>query len=481
MKSYIKKSVFSFLFVVSLTVMAVGNLFAEETSIENLYKYKLKNGLELFVAENHTVPLAYIEICVRGGGIAQTPENAGLFHLYEHLMFKGNKKYKTSEEIQAAFSNLGVAEWNGSTAYEYVNYYFTVPSEKLKEGLEFWSYAIRTPLIDKREFEAEKKVVISEIDGAMADPSFKMNDFISQKMFPAAPWIRRPGGTREVVEKSTVKDLKKIQKEYYIPNNASLYVGGDVNPDEVYALVNKIYGSWKKGKNPWENNVTEYTKTPLGKTEFYVMPHDKISPQMAQILVNWRGPDAEFDREDTYAADMLFHIVNNPQSNFIQSMVNNPQLGIPAEDYLDCSYFTRRRIGIIQSVAVMLSPEQFLPLRTKMFVENIPQAIEDSLVFSEDESELNLVKKRLYNEEIFNRETTSDLLTTARFWWCCADSDYYFTYTDNVAKTKSSDLSALVNKYIKNKNALVIVLINPDVYEQCKNDFEENGFLELLK
>ena len=300
-------------------------------------------------------------------------------------------------------------------------------------------------------------------------------------MFPLAPWIRSPGGTRDVILNSTVKELKKIQKEYYIPNNASLYVGGDVEPEEVYNLVKKIYGSWRKGKDPWQKNVIEYTKTPLAQTEYYVMPFDKVSPQMAQIIVNWRGPDAEFDRKDTYVTDMMLHLTNNPQSYFVQTLVNNSQLGIPGEDYLDFSYATCRRISLIDVSAIMLAPEQYLPLRAKMLVENIPQALEGTLELSDDEAELNLVKKRLYNSENFERETASGLLSTARFWWVCADSDYYFSYSDNVSKVEVSDLRELLKKYIENKNPLVIVLINPDVYEQCKDDFAENGFLELGK
>ncbi|MCR4733625.1 MAG: insulinase family protein [Treponema sp.] len=469
------------LFLALIIFLFSGMTFAEETSIENLHKFKLKNGLELFVAENHTVPLVYIEICVRGGGIAQTKENAGLFHLYEHLMFKGNKKYKTAEAMQDALSQMGVASWNGSTNVEYVNYYFTIPTEKLKDGLEFWSYAIRKPIIDKREFEAEKKVVLSEIEGDAADPGHQINEFISEKMFYEAPWIRSPGGSAEVVANSTVKDLRKIQKEYYIPNNASLYVGGDVNPEEVYKLVKKIYGSWRKGKNPWENNVKEYSKSPLEKTEYYVVPFDKVSPQMAQIMVDWRGPDAEFDRVDTYTADMLLHLANNPQSYFIQSMLNNPQLGIPDENYLGLGYATSRRVGIFNVTALMLYPEQYLPLRTKMFVENIQSALKGTVEVSAEEEDLSLVKKRLYNSNVFDRETASGLLSTARFWWACTDADYYFSYSDNVSKVGNSNLEKFIDKYVSGKNALVIVLVNPDVYEQFKADFAENGFVEFSK
>ncbi len=162
------KKVAFFLFLALLAIVPLA--YSEPTDIPGLFRYRLENGLELFVLEDRSTPLAYIEIAIRGGGIAQTAETAGLFHFYEHMMFKGNSKYRTAAEVNAAYLDLGVPFWNGSTGTEHVNYYFTVPSENLRRGLEFWSYAIREPLLDPREIESEKGVVISEITGSFAEP-----------------------------------------------------------------------------------------------------------------------------------------------------------------------------------------------------------------------------------------------------------------------------------------------------------------------
>src|SRR5574344_1326252 len=144
-----------YIFLALVVSIATTLCFAEKTPVENLYEYKLDNGLELFVMENHAAPLTYIEIAVKAGGIAQTKETAGLFHLYEHMMFKGNSKYPTAAAVQRAINDMGVASWNGSTGAEYVNYFFTVPSHLTKEGLEFWSAAIRDPLFDSKELDNE--------------------------------------------------------------------------------------------------------------------------------------------------------------------------------------------------------------------------------------------------------------------------------------------------------------------------------------
>ena len=148
-------------FIISVLFLSVAVCTAEKTPIENLYQYKLDNGLELFVMENHAAPLAYIEIAVKAGGIAQTKENAGLFHLYEHMMFKGNTLYRDAASVQRAINDLGVSEWNGSTSDEYVNYYFTVRPTVCIPGLNSGAIS-REPLLRPDEIENEKKVVLAE-------------------------------------------------------------------------------------------------------------------------------------------------------------------------------------------------------------------------------------------------------------------------------------------------------------------------------
>jgi len=284
----------------ALILLAIAPLaFSETTGITGLYRYKLDNGLELFVLENHSSPLAYIEIAIRGGGIAQTAETAGLFHFYEHMMFKGNSKFRTAAEVSSAYLDLGVPSWNGSTGTEYVNYYFTVPSEKLREGLEFWSYAIREPLMDSKEIESEKGVVISEITGDFSDPGGIYSAAIDRRLFPKYPWRRDPRGTVENVRGITAEKLRSIQKAYYIPNNAALFVGGDVKADEVFSLVKEVYDGWEQGPDPWEKPQAPQAPVPVRRPTFVVYPDPTVNPRFGIVQMYYRGPDVGRDPAST--------------------------------------------------------------------------------------------------------------------------------------------------------------------------------------
>src|SRR3979409_1570326 len=123
----------------------------------------LPNGLEVIVVENHGVPLATVEIDVKNGSFTQAPEYEGLAHMYEHMFFRANSKYPESNQFWDRASDLGDV-FNAQTREEVVNYYMTMPAEKLGDGLQLLASAIRAPLFRRDELERERQVVIGEYD-----------------------------------------------------------------------------------------------------------------------------------------------------------------------------------------------------------------------------------------------------------------------------------------------------------------------------
>ncbi|MBQ4024852.1 MAG: insulinase family protein, partial [Treponema sp.] len=217
--------------------------------VQNFSEHKLSNGLTVFTAENHAVPLVYIEIAVKAGGVTQTKENAGLFHLYEHMMFKGNSLYPDAASVQRALSDMGCTNWNGTTGLNCVNYFITVPSDQLETGLAFWNAAIRSPLMKEDELEKEKKVVLSEIQGGLAEPGTIFSNYLISNLFPDEPYRLSPSGSADVVKDASVLQLRALQNKYYIPKNAALFVGGDIDEKEALNLIEKIWGSWSNNGN----------------------------------------------------------------------------------------------------------------------------------------------------------------------------------------------------------------------------------------
>lgn len=470
MKSKIK----SFIFLIFFTLLFLSRSFGEGTPNDGLFVYTLSNGLKVFVAENHTVPLTYIEIAVKCGAFTQEAETAGLFHLYEHMMFKGNSLFSDAAAITRALSNMGVSNWNGTTGVDCVNYYFTIPSDLTREGLEFWNAAIRTPKLDEKELENEKKVVLSEISANLSDPDYKIQTARSKILFPAAPYKLSPGGDPLVVQNATTKALKLIQKNYYTADNAALFVGGDVDPAAIEKMAKEIFGSWEGSENTIKKPFL-HTKTPLEKPIFQVAPYDQITDEIFKVSVAFRAPDSECDTSDTYPADVITMSLSDPSTPFVNAFLMDESLGLLGRDYFWANYPTRRTTGVFSFGAILKTAGDPVTKKTFNFLSTLNTSL-SSLHKLISESDIKKVVNQILDTNALEAETAKGLLTTLRFWWIATSEDYFFTYKDNIEKVTDASLKSFCEKYFIGKSPLVTVLLSPSVYKKEKSAFKKAGY-----
>ncbi len=474
------RKIFPFLLVFVLLT----SLHAEKTKIEGLYRYTLENGLELFVMENDSAPLVYIEIAVRAGAVTQTKENAGLFHLYEHMMFKGNSKYANQKEAYAALNKMGVSDWNGTTSIDRVNYFFTIPAKLVRDGLEYWSYAIRTPLIDEQELENEKSVVLSEIEGGMSEPGRIFGAGVFKTLFPDSPWKLDTSGSPQIIKNATKEQLSKIQKEYYVPQNTALFVGGAVKADEVYSLVKEIYGDWQNGPDAIKSeNILVPSKEPFTTTQKLVFPDSRCSKNMSQLVFYLRGPDGQTDVNDTYAADVWSYLLANPSGSFVAESVSNKEFNIPDADYIGGSYATMRASGMISFSCAFLNDEKLSVTQRAEKILNYWNTDATSNMLKSgtgfDVEDIKNVKTRLEDSRVYSMETAGGFLSSLSGEWASCGADYSLEYEKNILKVDRRQITDFVEKYIKNKSGVAVVFVNPEYYEEKKEEFRKDGWQEL--
>ncbi|TFG82534.1 MAG: insulinase family protein [Spirochaetales bacterium] len=455
--------------------------FADGTPIAGLSRYRLDNGLELFVLENHQVPLARIQITFRCGSITQKPETAGLFHFYEHMLFKGNSRYRTETEFSAAMTDLGVAEWNGGTSTEYVTYYFTVPSNKTEAGLEFWSYAMREPLFDAGELEVEKGVVSNEINGYLSDPDHVYSAAMDRLLFSKYPWRRDVGGYEKIIRSATVDTMRSIQSTYYLPNNAALFVGGDVDPQAVFALVNKWYGMWKRDADPWKSPAPAHPSPGLKKTAYVVYPDESLPKGIGYVEMRMRGPDVLADPKATYAADVWGYLLQNPDGRF-KSEVYDKVPALYDKDYTAAYYYTQRDGGQIFFSTYLMIDAANAPLadRAKTFFRKVVRDDEVQAMVHEDSyfasDEFGTVKQKMEDEQILSLETPEKFIETLSFWWSVASTDYFFGYVPSMKKVAPADIAAFLDTYVLKNVEIVALRVNPADFTEEKDSLLAAGF-----
>ncbi len=427
---------------------------AQRAELEKIIQRKvLGNGLEIIVVENHGVPLATIEIDVKNGSFTQTPEFEGLAHMYEHMFFRADSKYPEPNQFWDRASDLG-SVFNATTSEERVNYFMTVPTEKLADGIQLLASAIRGPLFRSDELERERQVVIGEYDRNESSPFFALDRQITAKLYPGNFSRKDVIGDRQIVSTTTPEKMRTIQNKYYVPNNSALIVAGDVNPATVFALAERELGQWNRGADPFAADPIPAIP-PLQKSEGLIV---EAPVGAVTVQIQWQGPSVGQDPKSTYAADVFSDVLNDPQSQFQQKLVDSglwQAVGV--------NYYTLNHTGPI-TISGQTSAEQLRQAVTALYGEIAK--FDTPGYFTSDE--LEAVKAHRAVTSAFDRERASGFAHTLGFWWSVASLEYYMGYVDYMAQQSLDDLRAYARKYIVSKPHIAGVLIPTDARQSLK-------------
>lgn len=421
-------------------------LLAQRAELERrIQRQVLPNGLEVIVVQNRGVPLVTIEVDVRNGSFTQGPQFEGLSHLYEHMFFKANKEYPEPDQFVARASELG-AEFNGQTREEIVNYYVTLPSDSLEGGMRFLAAPLEGPLFRRDELERERAVVIGEYDRNESSPFYHFTTAVDKALWTTA-WSRKnPLGERAVILKTTPEQMRFIQQRYYIPNNSALVVTGDVSPERVFALAKDIFGDWKRGPDPFVTDPIPPVP-PLDHSKG-VITEEPVGSVV--VMLKWEGPSAVKDAADTYAADVFSDVLNQPGSRFQQRLVDSGLF-----QSIGVNYYTLNHVGPITIVG-----------------ETSPEKLREALAALEDEigkvtspgyfsrEELEFTKQHRIVDAMFQLERASGFAHQLGFWWAVTGLDYFYGYTDMMAKQTPEDLRRYARTYIIGKPHIVGILLS---------------------
>jgi zinc protease len=432
---------------------------AQRAELEKIIQRRvLPNGLEVIVVENHGVPLATVEITVRNGSFTQSPEYAGLAHLYEHMFFKANNDYPNPDQFIDRASELG-AVFNASTREEQVNYFLTVPPDSLEGGLRFLAAALLAPKFRADELEREREVVIGEYDRNESQPGFRLEQAMGKKLW-GDQWSRKnPLGDRQVISSTTPDKMRTIRDLYYIPNNSVLIISGDVNPGRSFAMSEQIFSLWRRGDDPFAKMPIPAI-VPLRKNDGLVVEE---SVNAVTVLVQWHGPSVRKDEAATFVADVYSDVLNNQQSRFQKKLVDS---GLWQGVLVN--YYTLNNVGPI-TVSGQTTPEKLRPAMAALFAE-LNESVKPGY-FTPDELEATKANRAVTTA--FGMERSSEFSHTIGFWWSVSGLEYYMKYNDEMAKQTAADLRAYANKYIIGKPHVVGVMLTGEDRRRLKLTEEE--------
>ena len=207
----------------------------------------LDNGLRVVTETMPSTRSVAVSIYVGAGSRYETPEQAGMSHLLEHLLFKGTTKRPTPQEISELIEGVG-GVMNAGTDRELTVYYAKVARMHFDRAADVLTDMIRNPLMANEELEKERKVVIEEIASTSDSPAQLVDVLLDATMWPGQALGRDVAGSEESVNSLTRVGTMAYLKRQYVPNNIVISVAGAVEHDEVVGAMRSALGDWEPGK-----------------------------------------------------------------------------------------------------------------------------------------------------------------------------------------------------------------------------------------
>lgn len=291
----------------------------------NVEKFQLPNGLTVILHEDHSAPLVSYHTWFRVGSKDEEKGFTGIAHLFEHMMFRGTKRYGPGEFDRVLQANGAVN--NAFTSYDYTGYYEIFPSSKLELIMDIESDRMVNLQISDEHLKSEREVVKEERRLRFEDnPLGALYLLLYRTAFKVHPYGWPVIGTMEDLNRVTVEKANEFYRTYYAPNNAVLVIAGDIKPAEVKKLVHKYYGHLK----PQEIPKRERPKEPAQRAIRSYQTRKNI--QSLQFAVGYHVPAVGSD--ESYALDLLANILGyGNSSRMYQRLVYREQIATSVSVY----------------------------------------------------------------------------------------------------------------------------------------------------
>ncbi|CAN5237188.1 pitrilysin family protein [soil metagenome] len=282
--------------------------------------HKLDNGLKVVLSPDPSVPVVTVGVYYNIGFRIEPRERTGFAHLFEHLMFQGSDNLGKMEFISLVEQNGGVV--NGSTRFDYTNYYEAVPAHKLETMLWAEADRMRSLAITEQNLANQKDVVKNEV---------KVN--VLNRPYGGFPWLYMPQhanenwynahnfyGELEDLDAATIEEARGFFETYYAPNNAVLVVVGDFEPDAALGMIEKYFSDIEPARLPPAPDVSE----PRQIAEKHAVEVDSLAPRPA-VAFAYHAP--ERGTREHYAMGIIDQIlVQGEDSRLHRKLVQ--ELGI---------------------------------------------------------------------------------------------------------------------------------------------------------
>lgn len=269
-------------------------------------KFKLSNGLTVLLHVDRSAPLVAYYTWFKVGSRNEEPGSTGIAHLFEHMMFKGSKRYdgKTFDRLLGSSG----ASHNAFTTRDATAYYAVLPSNQLELIMDLESDRMQNLRITKENLDSEREVVKEERRFRVENqPQGALFETIFSTVFKVHPYRWPVIGWMEDLDKLTVEKCQSFYRTYYAPNNATIVIAGDFNVIEAKRLLEKYYSAIPAQPLP----TFKFPEEPPQKNQREARISKNV--QSEHFAVSFRTVDASSD--ENFAIEILSQILGGGESS----------------------------------------------------------------------------------------------------------------------------------------------------------------------
>ncbi|MBV9718155.1 MAG: insulinase family protein [Candidatus Eremiobacteraeota bacterium] len=391
-----------------------------------IFTTTLRNGLRVVVVEDRAAPVVQTSVWYGFGSLQETSGKTGLAHALEHMMFRGTPEI-SSGGLDDMTARLG-AQMNGETSYDYTQFYFEMPADKLDVALFADADRMQHAALRAADWAIERNAVLNEIEGDESSPFFNLLARVRAAAFPSQPAGRTPLGSREDVARATVADIARYYREWYAPNNATLVVSGDVNHATVFAKAARYFGSIPAKTLPHKSDAAPVAATGQTVEAQFPFPFEILDLAYSIPGDTQRGEPA---------ISTLATLLENQRSPFYRALVeSNIALGIEA------NADTQLRGGLLH-VFIILNPGRSASEAQSVFQSTLATALQNGF-----DPDLVLAAKRLtIADRIYSADSIDGIGSLAGYTYGIV-GERLSDEDSRLASLRDSDVLAAARKYL---------------------------------
>jgi zinc protease len=402
----------------------------------------LKNGAQVLVVENHAVPLVAVDVVIQSGVDREPLDRRGLSDFVADMLLEGTKT-RSSLDIAIARERLA-AQLSAGSGPETTRVHLNALKDTLPDALALMADVLLNPAFKAEDIERRRGLDLTNLAAKKGNPGSLARDAFARSAFgDKNPWGLPSGGTPDTIKAITAKDLVRFHQTYFVPNNAVISISGDVTADEAVAALEKVLGSWKKGKLP----AIKPAALPDASARAIVFT-DLPTGTQSTVVVGWRAPKAS-------APEILPLLVAN---NIVGGLFSS-RLNLNLREQKAFSYGVFSRLGLNRDVSTFAAMGNVVAAHTAESVTEFEKELQRLKTDPISDEELARAKEAIIRNLPSALETNDAVASAvASLIELGRPLDYYATLPDRIRAIQKADVVAAVQKYFDPDHWPVVVV-----------------------